>query len=260
MGKHQTFSADSRLDTLERTGAGLFTDVLLAHAAAHPPAQRQDPWGVRLLPRITFGAPVKPAHGLSPADPGVAVLHHPQPGGAGGRRSSSSSRCAEVQGCWTWLCAMPRLCASPGLCGVLIHAAATWFLPLRPCRCLLHQPLMCASLLCSSWPQLVQDVTSEVARRWRNEKPADAWETEIKVRPAAVQSSGWDSMPARLLVVLPCRLRVLLTHLRLAAHSLAVSLLATAHIDMLCCFRDPMGAGDGRAGCSPAAVPRVCGL
>lgn len=88
VGKHHSFSTDSRLDALERSGAGLFTDVLLAHAAAHPPAQRQDPWGVRLLPRVTFGAPVKPAHGLSPADPGVAVLHHPQDG-AWGRRGSS---------------------------------------------------------------------------------------------------------------------------------------------------------------------------
>lgn len=79
----QTFSSDARVNALERTGAGLFTDVLLRHAAAHPPAARDDPWGVRLLPRVRFAAPPAPAFGLTPSDPGVAVLHHALPGGRG---------------------------------------------------------------------------------------------------------------------------------------------------------------------------------
>lgn len=76
VGRRQSFSADARIDALERTGAGLFTDVLLRHAAQHPPSRRDDPWGVRLLPRLLFGAPSRPAYGLAPDDPGVAVLHH----------------------------------------------------------------------------------------------------------------------------------------------------------------------------------------
>lgn len=32
-----TFSADTHLDTLERTGPGVFTDVILKHAALHAP-------------------------------------------------------------------------------------------------------------------------------------------------------------------------------------------------------------------------------
>lgn len=78
-----TFSSDARINALERTGAGLFTDVLLRHAAAHPPAARDNPWGVRLLPRVRFAAPASPAFGLTPSDPGVAVLHHALPGGRG---------------------------------------------------------------------------------------------------------------------------------------------------------------------------------
>ena len=70
------FSTDASIDTQERTGAGLFTDVVLAHATAHPPAQRDNPWGVRVLPRVAFGTPVQPTTGLSPTDPGVVVLHH----------------------------------------------------------------------------------------------------------------------------------------------------------------------------------------
>eukprot|EP00887_Chlorella_sp_A99_P001125 scaffold14.g1125.t1 len=70
------FSTDGGIDTQERTGVGLFTDVVLEHAARHPPAKRDDPWGVRLLPRAAFGAPLQPGSGLSPADPGVVALHH----------------------------------------------------------------------------------------------------------------------------------------------------------------------------------------
>ncbi|KAL4444209.1 hypothetical protein ABPG75_011946 [Micractinium tetrahymenae] len=89
----QTFSSDARINALERTGAGLFTDVLLRHAAAHPPAARDDPWGVRLLPRVRFGAPPSPAFGLTPSDPGVVALHHAPPGGRSEQETSSG---------WSW--------------------------------------------------------------------------------------------------------------------------------------------------------------
>lgn len=86
---HRTFSSDARINALERTGAGLLTDVLLRHAAAHPPARRDDPWSVRLLPRVRFGAPQQPAFGLTPSDPGVAVLSHAE---LGGREEHEGSR------------------------------------------------------------------------------------------------------------------------------------------------------------------------
>ncbi len=38
--------------------------------------QGDDPWSVRILPRVMFGALSKEADGLSPTDPTIAVLHH----------------------------------------------------------------------------------------------------------------------------------------------------------------------------------------
>ena len=38
--------------------------------------QRDDPWTVRILPRVQLGVPNSPAYGLSPSDPSVVVLHH----------------------------------------------------------------------------------------------------------------------------------------------------------------------------------------
>ena len=38
--------------------------------------QRDDPWTVRILPRVQLGVPTSPAYGLSPSDPSVVVLHH----------------------------------------------------------------------------------------------------------------------------------------------------------------------------------------
>ena len=108
---HRSFSSDARINTLERTGAGLFTDVLLRHAAAHPPARpRDDPWGVRLLPRVLFGAPTAPAYGLTPADPGVAVLHHsasnwqPDRCGCGWRCGGLAAACRQLQ---AHMCVLP---------------------------------------------------------------------------------------------------------------------------------------------------------
>jgi hypothetical protein len=95
-------SADPRLDGAERSGAGVFTDVLLAHAAAHPPARRDDPWGVRLLPRVRFAAPQEPAYGLAPGDPGVAVLHHPAPRPAAAGGTSGGAGGWAASGAWPW--------------------------------------------------------------------------------------------------------------------------------------------------------------
>ena len=93
--ERRSFSSDARLDGLERSGAGLFTDVLLRHAASHPPAARQDPWGVRLLPRVLLGAPEQPAYGLSGGEPGVAVLRHASAGLSW--EQPSAARCAVWQ-------------------------------------------------------------------------------------------------------------------------------------------------------------------
>ncbi|GAB4818501.1 hypothetical protein N2152v2_005547 [Parachlorella kessleri] len=74
--QHRAFSPDTHLDTLERTGPGLFTDTVLKHADLHAPNKRDDPWTVRILPRVQLGVPNSPAYGLSPSDPSVVVLHH----------------------------------------------------------------------------------------------------------------------------------------------------------------------------------------
>lgn len=81
--KRRAYTPNPGTQRHELSGAGLFTDVLLRHAAAHPPSAHDDPWGVRLLPRVRFGAPLKPAYGLTPGDLGVAVLHHGRPGSQG---------------------------------------------------------------------------------------------------------------------------------------------------------------------------------
>lgn len=38
--------------------------------------QREDPWTVRILPRVQLGAPHSPAYGLSPNDPSAVIVHH----------------------------------------------------------------------------------------------------------------------------------------------------------------------------------------
>ena len=51
------FSLHPKIDALERTGPGVFTDAVLNHAYKHPPAMRnaEGHWNVRLLPRKAFG-------------------------------------------------------------------------------------------------------------------------------------------------------------------------------------------------------------
>lgn len=56
-------------DTLERTGPGLFTDVILEHA--YRPEN-----GVRILPRVAFGSSTFGDDGLSDKCSGIAVMHY----------------------------------------------------------------------------------------------------------------------------------------------------------------------------------------
>lgn len=62
-------SASSNRDTLERTGPGLFTDVVLKHAGRHEE-------GIRILPQVAFGVHPSGTDGLTPDSPGIIVLHH----------------------------------------------------------------------------------------------------------------------------------------------------------------------------------------
>lgn len=63
------FSTNTEYDTLERTGPGMFTDIVLKHAF--------DPEkGVRILPRVVFGANSAGDDGLHTDFPDVAVHHH----------------------------------------------------------------------------------------------------------------------------------------------------------------------------------------
>mmetsp|Transcript_13518 Transcript_13518/g.38436 ORF Transcript_13518/g.38436 Transcript_13518/m.38436 type:complete len:382 (-) Transcript_13518:1448-2593(-) len=66
------FSNNTNRDTLERTGPGVWTDIVLRHALS-----TSSKWPVRILPRVAFGINPKDAADPVPADyEGVAVLHH----------------------------------------------------------------------------------------------------------------------------------------------------------------------------------------
>ncbi|GLC37790.1 hypothetical protein PLESTB_001477000 [Pleodorina starrii] len=71
-----TFSNNTNRDTLERTGPGMWTDAVLRHAAAHPPTKANDPWKVRILPRVAFGVHPAGIDGLTPDAKEIVVLHH----------------------------------------------------------------------------------------------------------------------------------------------------------------------------------------
>ncbi|KAL3159283.1 hypothetical protein ABBQ32_011245 [Trebouxia sp. C0010 RCD-2024] len=73
---YTVFSQNTNRDTLERTGPGVFTDYVLKHAAMHPPSKRDDPWTVRLLPKVHFGVHPVGLDGIEPDAPGITVLHH----------------------------------------------------------------------------------------------------------------------------------------------------------------------------------------
>uniref|UniRef100_A0A383WPH4 Methyltransferase FkbM domain-containing protein n=1 Tax=Tetradesmus obliquus TaxID=3088 RepID=A0A383WPH4_TETOB len=70
------FSNNTVRDTLERTGQGVWTDRVLRHALQHPAAKHDDPWKVRILPRVAFGVHPSGDDELGPHLPGVVVLHH----------------------------------------------------------------------------------------------------------------------------------------------------------------------------------------
>jgi hypothetical protein len=71
------FSNNTNRDTLERTGPGIWTDLLLqrSHSQGQTLAA-DDPWGVRILPRVAFGAHPSGVDGVDPHAPGVYALHH----------------------------------------------------------------------------------------------------------------------------------------------------------------------------------------
>lgn len=70
------FSVNANRDTLERTGPGIWTDVVLQHAVKHPAGQVEDPWRVRILPRVAFGVHPAGLDGLTPDAKEIVVLHH----------------------------------------------------------------------------------------------------------------------------------------------------------------------------------------
>eukprot|EP00775_Hariotina_reticulata_P008242 gene8242-8432_t len=81
------FANNSVRDTQERTGQGVWTDLVLQHALSHPAAKGDDPWQVRVLPRVAFGVHTGAAADVADAAvgeggrlhgdlPGVVVLHH----------------------------------------------------------------------------------------------------------------------------------------------------------------------------------------
>lgn len=69
MNANKICSRNADRDTLERTGPGMFTDIVLKHA--FDPEE-----GVRILPRITFGVNPAGDDGLTGESPGIAVHHH----------------------------------------------------------------------------------------------------------------------------------------------------------------------------------------
>ncbi|KXZ52833.1 hypothetical protein GPECTOR_8g216 [Gonium pectorale] len=72
----RTFSNNTNRDTLERTGPGMWTDTVLRHAAAHPPTLANDPWKVRILPRVAFGVHPAGIDGLTTDAREIVVMHH----------------------------------------------------------------------------------------------------------------------------------------------------------------------------------------
>lgn len=73
---HTVFSNNTNQDTLERTGPGIWTDVVLKHALHHTPAQEDDPWGVRILPKVHWGVDPGGRDHVAAGDPRVRVAHH----------------------------------------------------------------------------------------------------------------------------------------------------------------------------------------
>ena len=71
-------SDNTNRDTLEKTGPGIFTDIVLRHSKSHPPFSVNDEqsWPIRFLPRVALGAHPKNKDGVMANSPEVKVLHH----------------------------------------------------------------------------------------------------------------------------------------------------------------------------------------
>ena len=72
------FSDNNNRDTLEKTGPGIFTDVVLRHSKLHPPFDVNDEelWPVRFLPWVGLGAHPSNKEGVRSDSSDVKVLHH----------------------------------------------------------------------------------------------------------------------------------------------------------------------------------------
>ena len=68
-----TFSNNTNVDTLLKTGPGLWTDAVVR--AAIQARKSESIWGVRFLPRVAFGTHPQGQDGVSPSAPDVLVLH-----------------------------------------------------------------------------------------------------------------------------------------------------------------------------------------
>ena len=68
-----TFSNNTNVDTLLKTGPGLWTDAVVR--ATIQARKSESIWGVRFLPRVAFGTHPQGQDGVSPSAPDVLVLH-----------------------------------------------------------------------------------------------------------------------------------------------------------------------------------------
>lgn len=74
----EKFSDNTNRDTLEKTGPGIFTDVVLRHSSSHPPfsANNEELWPVRFLPWVALGSHPLNKEGVRSDSSDVRVLHH----------------------------------------------------------------------------------------------------------------------------------------------------------------------------------------
>ncbi|KAK3248296.1 hypothetical protein CYMTET_42231 [Cymbomonas tetramitiformis] len=79
IAKHATttFSNNTNRDTLERTGPGIWTDAVLHQSVVQGLSRKGDnPWLVRILPRVAFGAHPSGDDGIPPTSSQILVMHH----------------------------------------------------------------------------------------------------------------------------------------------------------------------------------------
>ncbi|KAK9809455.1 hypothetical protein WJX73_009406 [Symbiochloris irregularis] len=77
---YRNFSTDPTFDTLERTGPGVWTDVVTHWSITHPPALQQaaDPmtWSIRMLPRLAWATVLYQSDSPNQRDPAIFLLHN----------------------------------------------------------------------------------------------------------------------------------------------------------------------------------------